>query len=68
MAFAPLAAALLRTVFVGMRKTRALRGPAFGMPLIVLPGHYFEELSEFESSAISATIESAFDKCVTPES
>ena len=56
------------TVLGSIRQTRALVGPAFYTAMVVLPRHYFEASSEVELSAISATIESALERCSMPES
>ena len=64
-AFAPGASLL---VLGSIRQTRALVGPAFYTAMVVLPRHYFEASSEVELSAISATIESALERCSMPES
>ena len=56
------------TVLGSIRQTRALAGPAFCTAMVVLPRHYFEASSEAELSAISATIESALERCSMPES
>ena len=58
----------LLTVLGSIRQTRALAGPAFCTAMVVLPRHYFEASSEVELSAISATIESALERCSMPES
>ena len=55
-------------VLGSIRQTRALAGPAFYTAMVVLPRHYFEVSSEVELSAMSATIESALERCSMPES